>query len=112
MTAMLIRLLILTVENGNVVVLYEKYPELYLIVPLLAVLLLFSNLFSFEMFQKMIGLQQERAEKLVLENQVISLQNSIAEMETIYDGVRAVKHDMKNHMLVLQTLLHEQNSAQ
>lgn len=111
MTAMLIRLLILTVENGNVVVLYEKYPELYLIVPLLTVLLLFSNLFSFEMFQKMIGLQQERAEKLVLENQVISLQNSIAEMETIYDGVRAVKHDMKNHMLVLQTLLHEQNSA-
>lgn len=108
MTAMLIRLLILTVENGNAVVLYEKYPGLYLIVPLLALLLLFSNLFSFEMFQKMIGLQQERAEKLVLENQVTSLQNSIAEMETIYEGVRAVKHDMKNHMLVLQALLHEQ----
>lgn len=111
MTAMLIRLLILTVENGNVVVLYERYPELYLIVPFLAVLLLFSNLFSFEMFQKMIGLQQERAEKLVLENQVTSLQNSIAQMEMIYDGVRAVKHDMKNHMLILQTLLHEQNPA-
>lgn len=111
MTAMLIRLLILTVENGNAVVLYEEYPELYLIVPFLAVLLLFSNLFSFEMFQKMIGLQQERAEKLVLENQVTSLQNSIAEMETLYDRVRAVKHDMKNHMLVLQELLHEQNPA-
>ena len=111
MTAMLIRLLILTVENGNVVVLYERYPELYLIVPFLAVLLLFSNLFSFEMFQKMIGLQQEQAEKLVLENQVTSLQNSIAQMEMIYDGVRAVKHDMKNHMLILQTLLHEQNPA-
>ena len=111
MTAMLIRLLILTVENGNAVVLYEEYPELYLIVPFLAVLLLFSNLFSFEMFQKMIGLQQERAEKLVLENQVTSLQNSIAEMETLYDRVRAVKHDMKNHMLVLQALLHEQNPA-
>lgn len=110
-TAMLIRLLILTVENGNVVVLYEKHPQLYLMIPLLAVLLLLSNLFSFEMFQKITTLQQERTETLVLENQVISLQHSIAEMEGIYDSVRAVKHDMKNHMFVLQALLHEKNPA-
>lgn len=110
-TAMLIRSLILTVENGNTVVLYEKYPQLYVMVPLLAVLLLLSNLFSFEMLQKIIGLQQERIEKLVLENQVISLQHSIAQMEGIYDGVRAVKHDMKNHMLVLRALLHEQSAT-
>lgn len=103
LTSALIRLLILTIENGYVTILYEKYPLLYLIIPLIAVTLLIANLFSFKTFQKMIEAQRERAEKIVLENQIIGLQNSLAEIENI----KMVKHDMKNHMAILQNLLNK-----
>ncbi len=46
--------------------------------------------------------QEERAEKIVLENQITQMQSFMAEMEHLYDGIRSVKHDMKNHTAVLQ----------
>lgn len=110
-TAILIRLLIIAIEEGTAVLLYDKYPKLYIIIPMLAITLLLANLFSFEMFQNMIGWQQEHTEKQILENQVTNLKNSIAEMECVYNGIRSVKHDMKNHMIVLQTLLHNQKET-
>lgn len=103
LTSALIRLLILTIENGYVITIYDKYPLLYLIIPLIAITLLIANLFSFKTFQKMIEAQQERAEKIVLENQIIGLQNSLAEIENI----KMVRHDMKNHMAILQNLLNK-----
>lgn len=108
LVAVFIRLLMLVVENSVPVTLYVRYPQVCFLIPLLAVILLFANSFSFETFQKMIAFQEQRTEKLVLENQVSGLQNSIAEMESIYDSVRSVKHDMKNHMLILWMLLHDQ----
>lgn len=103
--AVLIRLLLISVENGNPVFLYQRYPALYLIIPMIAMVLLGAIIFTFQLYQDMIGLQKERTEKVILENQITQMQSSLVEMEHLYDGVRSVKHDMKNHMAVLQTLL-------
>lgn len=111
LVAFFIRLLMLAVENSVTVTLYARYPQVSFLIPLLAVILLLANSFSFEMFQNMAAFEQQRTEKLVLENQVSSLKNSIAEMESVYDSVRSVKHDMKNHMLILRTLLDEPGSG-
>ena len=34
------------------------------------------------------------------------------EMEHLYDGIRSVKHDMKNHMAVLQNLIQKRYSGE
>lgn len=107
--AVMLRVLMIAVENNVPVTLYARYPLIAALIPVLAVILLFSNSFSFELFQKMAAFEEQRTEKLVLESQVSGLQNSIAEMESLYDSVRSVKHDMKNHLLVLRTLVHEQS---
>lgn len=52
-------------------------------------------------------LQEERTQKSVLENQISQMQNSMLEMERFYEGVRHVKHDMKNQMAVMEKLLCE-----
>ena len=36
----------------------------------------------------------------------------MVEMENLYDGVRSVKHDMKNHMAVLQNLMRKKYSGE
>lgn len=103
--SILIRLLMITVENGNQILLYNKHPSLYFIVPLITVVLIISIVFSFKLYQNMTEMQIEQADKVILENQIIQIQNSIVEMEHLYDGIRSVKHDMKNNMEVLQNLL-------
>ena len=97
-------------RDGTPVLLYEKYPALYLIIPLAAFVLLGAVVFSFRIYQDMAALQEERAEKIVLENQITQMQSSMVEMEHLYDGIRSVKHDMKNHMAVLQNLLRKKGA--
>ena len=105
LVAVLVRLLMIVAEEGNPVLLYDKYPVLYLIIPLIALVLLEAIVFSFHIYQDMVALQEERAEKIVLANQNAQMQSSIVEMEHLYDGIRSVKHDMKNQMAVLHNLI-------
>ena len=67
-------------------------------------------MYGFRIYQDMAALQEERAEKIVLENQISQMQSSMVEMEHLYDGIRSVKHDMKNHMAVLQNLLRKKGA--
>lgn len=112
LVSVLVRLLLITVTDGIPVLLYEKYPALYFIIPMTALVLLGAIVFSFRIYQNMAALQEERAEKIVLENQITQMQGSMVEMEHLYGGIRSVKHDMKNHMVVLQNLIWKKYSGE
>ena len=112
LVSVLVRLLLITVTDGTPVLLYDKYPALYLIIPMTALVLLGAVVYSFRIYQDMAVLQEERAEKIVLENQISQMQSSMVEMEHLYDGIRSVKHDMKNHMAVLQNLIQKRYSGE
>ena len=112
LVSVLVRLLLIAVTDGVPVLLYERHPALYLIIPMTALVLLGAVVFSFRIYQNMAALQEERAEKIILENQITQMQGSMVEMEHLYDGVRSVKHDMKNHMAVLQNLIRKKYSGE
>ncbi|MCM1561898.1 MAG: ATP-binding protein, partial [Butyrivibrio sp.] len=112
LVAVLVRLLMITVMDGVPVLLYDRHPALYLIIPMIAAVLLGAIVFSFRIYQDMAALQEERAEKIILENQITQMQSSMVEMEHLYDGIRSVKHDMKNHMAVLQNLIRKKYSGE
>ncbi len=112
LVSVLVRLLMITVTDGIPVLLYDKYPALYLIIPMMALVLLGAVVYGFRIYQDMAVLQEERAEKIVLENQISQMQSSMVEMEHLYDGIRSVKHDMKNHMAVLQNLIQKRYSGE
>lgn len=52
----------------------------------------------------MICWNREKSGRLILENQIGSLQEHMEEMERIYSGIRGMKHDMKNTLAVIQRL--------
>lgn len=108
----LVSLLIITAENGKTVILYEKYPILHFLIPMLGLALLLAVVLSFQTFQELAALQEERAEKMILEHQITQMQGSMAELEHMYDGVRSVRHDMKNHIAVLQRLIQNRSQPQ
>ena len=101
---MLLRAILITMEDGIQLNIYDKYPELIPVVPSIMILALLSIVYSVKLFQDMITVNEEKSQKLILEKQVKSMQEHIAEMERIYSGVRSMKHDMKNTLSVIMQL--------
>ena len=100
----LLRIIMVTVENGQMKLLYDKYPLLLWIVPVILILSLLSILYSIKLFQDMIYLNREKSSRIILEKQIGSMQEHMSEMERVYSGIRSMKHDMKNTLAVIMQL--------
>ncbi len=110
MICVLLRIIIVIVEDSVQKMLYEKYPILIAVIPTILLLSLLSILYGVKLFQDMICLHRERNGKIILEKQVDSLQEHMNEMERIYSGIRSMKHDMSNTIYVIQQLSAEKNN--
>ena len=108
----LLRVIVITIENGMPEWIYEKYPVLILAVPAILILCLLTIIYGVKLFQDMIYLNRERNSRAVLEKQVSSMQEQIAEMEHIHSGIRSMKHDMKNTLTVIMQLADKNGNAE
>ena len=104
MICMLLRIIMITLEDGIPKMLYDRYPILVIVIPAILLLSLLSILYGVKLFQDMIYWNREKSGRIVLENQISSLQEHMEEMERIYSGIRGMKHDMKNTLAVIQRL--------
>ncbi len=112
MICMLLRIIMITVEDSVPKMLYERYPILVMVIPTILLLSLLSILYGVKLFQDMIYWNREKSGRIVLENQVSSLQEHMEEMERIYSGIRGMKHDMKNTLAVIQRLSAEEGNEE
>ena len=104
MVCTLLRITIDTAENGVPETLYDRYPSLMVIMPVILLLLLFSVVFGVKLFQDMICWNREKSSRIILEKQVSSLQEHMGEMERVYSGIRGMRHDMKNTISLIMQL--------
>ena len=108
----LLRTILITMENGLPMDLYDKYSGLIPVVPSIVILALLSIVYSVKLFQDMISANEERSDRLILEKQMKSMQEHMIEMEHIYSGVRGMKHDMKNTLsVIMQLALNEEGQS-
>ena len=105
MVCTLLRITIDTAENGAPETLYDRYPSLMVIMPVILLLLLFSVMFGVKFFQDMICWNREKSSRIILEKQVSSLQEHMGEMERVYSGIRGMRHDMKNTISLIMQLV-------
>lgn len=100
----LLRIILVTVEGNIPSFLYDRYPLLMGLVPLLLVLCLCSVLYSARFFCELRDLHEEKNRSAILERQMESMEVHLKETERVYAGVRAMRHDMKNQMAVVTEL--------
>ena len=100
----LFRILIVTTGELSIQ-LYEQYPVLIGIVPVAAALFYAGILVTIISYQKMVGLQKEKERYFVEQQQVHAIQERMAEVDQFYDGIRRMKHEMKNHLTNIKGLL-------
>lgn len=108
----LLRVIMLTVENGMPELIYEQYPVLILVIPAILILCLLTIIYGVKLFQDMICLNQERNSRFILEKQISSMQEQLAEMEHIHSDIRSMKHDMKNTLTVIMQLAERNGNAE
>lgn len=108
----LLRIIMVTEENGVIKLLYDRYPILSLIVSATLCFLLLSIVYSIKVFQDMIALNREKNEKIILEKEIGSMKEHIEEMEHIYSGVRSMKHDMRNTLAVIMQLAEREGQSE
>ncbi len=97
---------ILIIVNENLVFqLYERFPVFLAIVPMVAALFYAGILITIVSYQKMIGLQEEKEKYFVEQQQVHAIQERMDEVEQFYNGIRQMKHEMKNHLTNIKGLV-------
>lgn len=106
----LLRIIMFTTENAIPKTLYDSFPLLIGIVPLLLVLCLFSMVYCIKLYQETLTLYEERNRRMVLEKQIVSMEEHARELDRVYSGIRSMKHDMKNQLAVVNSLIHRQDS--
>ncbi len=100
----LLRMLMITVEDEGARLLYDTHPILIILVPGIMLLSLMSIFYAVQLFQDMIILNRERNNRIILEKQMDNMQVQIKEVERVYSGVRSMKHDMKNSLSIIMHL--------
>lgn len=104
MICMLLRIIMISAEDGVPKLLYEKYPVLIAVIPAILLLSLLSILCGVKLFQDMIYRNRERSGRIVLEKQIASMREQMEETERVYSNIRRIKHDMKNTVSVIMRL--------
>lgn len=96
------------VENKNYY-LFSIFPKVYLLVPLVCIGLLISILLNAYIFKKSLQVKDFEEKNLLMKQQFKLQINHNKNIESLYSGMRSIKHDMQNHLLCLKSLANNNN---
>ncbi len=96
--------LFFTVKENVFFQLYEQYPMFTGLVPLISILFYAGMAATIMSYQEMVRLQAEKNRYFVEEQQLLAIRERMEEVEQFYDGIRRMKHEMKNHLTNIKGL--------
>lgn len=99
----------IVVKDDLIFQLYEQYPIFLGIVPVIAILFYAGILITIVSYQEMEKLQEEKKKHFIEEQQVHSIQERMEEVEQFYNGIRQMKHEMRNHLTNIKGLMESGN---
>ena len=79
-------------------VIYECFKDVYQVISFVAIVGMIV------IFQKIKSRQDEEHQTELLAGQVAQMKRHIAEVENLYEDIRSLKHDMGNHLMILENL--------
>lgn len=93
-----IRLMAFSADNGAIMLIYDRVPEIIFLLPVVSLLLLGVIISSVILFQNFVQYKEEEQKRILLENRVVEVRREISELEEIYSEIRGLKHDLRNHL--------------
>lgn len=85
--------------------LMDEYPETRLLVPIVSGLCLLSIILSALILKKLVESSEKELLLEVYRNRISDMEEHMKDVERLYDGIRGMRHDMKNCVADLEILL-------
>ena len=83
---------------------WDKHPEYILLRVIYQIVSFAAIIIALAVYQRMKEKQREEKENILLAEQIENTKAHINEVEKLYEDIRALKHDMGNHISVLEHL--------
>lgn len=108
---LLLRSILLIVRDGKMYHIFDTNRALYGVIPAIALLCVFLMLASVQLRCRLIEEEEEKSRLALYQSRVEDMEGYIRDMEGMQDGIRGMKHDMKNYVADIQALLKLQDGT-
>ena len=99
-------------EAGPMRLLTDEYPETNVLIPLVTGLCLLCILFSVYLLKKLMEYHEQQTLVEIYQNRIGDMEEHMKDVEHLYDGIRGMRHDMKNYVADLELLLQDSSARQ
>ena len=107
----LLRSILYAFNGSQVHFLVDEYPETNVLIPLVSFLSLFLIILSAIILKKLVESSEKEVLVEVYQNQINDMEEHMKDVEHLYDGIRGIRHDMKNHVADLEILLKQDHDS-
>lgn len=105
--SILLRSVLYSVNGTKMHLFTDTNPEAYVLIPLISLLCIVSIILSAAILEKLIQNSEKEILLETYENQIQDMEEHMKDVEHLYDGIRGMKHDMKNYLADIEALLKE-----
>lgn len=106
-----LKMMIITVENGTTILIYDSVPATMFWIPVICVLLLGTVIANVILFQNVVQYHEENRKRTMLENQIQQMQREVQEIQDIYADMRGLRHDLRSHINNITQYVRKQNNT-
>lgn len=100
-----LRSILFTFKEENYVYLLDENPELQILTPIIALFGIISIFSSVYLWSRLKKEQEENHALFLYEERLSEMEEHVQEMERLYEGMRGMKHDMKNYIADIEGLM-------
>lgn len=104
---LMLRCLFFTRTGAEIDLIYDQHGGMYVVIPLMTFLCLLSIVYSIRIYEELMRAQEEKNGLFFYKQQLTEMTGHVREMESLYDGIRGMRHDMNNYIADMEQLLME-----
>lgn len=105
----LVRSILFDFQGPQVKFLMDEYPESWLLIPMVSGLCLLSILLSAVALRRLVESSEQEMLVEVYQTRIGDMEEHMRDVERLYDGIRGMRHDMKNHIADLEILMRQES---
>lgn len=102
---MIIRSIMFSMQEDDIYSLLESRPEMNVLIPCVSLLCILLIILVAKMLKKLIDESNKRIEVSVYQERIKEMEQHIGDIESLYAGIRGMKHDMKNYIADIEALI-------
>lgn len=103
----LLRTVLYSYDGKEILYFTDTYPDAHIWIPLISLLCMASILLSVLVLERLIENSEKELLLEIYRNRITDMEGHMKDVEHLYDGIRGMKHDMKNYLADIEALLRE-----